>query len=64
MGVLNITPDSFSDGGQFLDPADLQRRQMGQQGRGIIDVGAEASSFFARESCPWTRRSSFGGWFR
>ena len=45
MGILNITPDSFSDGGQFLDPATAVEHgvQMAQQGAAIIDVGAEST---------------------
>ncbi|MDA0738605.1 MAG: dihydropteroate synthase [Nitrospirae bacterium] len=45
MGVLNITPDSFSDGGRFLDPRHaLDRAQkMVEEGVDIIDVGAESS---------------------
>jgi dihydropteroate synthase len=43
MGVLNITPDSFSDGGQFLAPSDAlaQAERMIAEGADIIDVGAE-----------------------
>jgi dihydropteroate synthase len=45
MGVLNVTPDSFSDGGQFLDPdaAIEQARRMIAEGADLIDVGAESS---------------------
>ena len=45
MGVLNVTPDSFSDGGQFLDPhAALQQAQrMIDEGADIIDIGAEST---------------------
>ena len=45
MGVLNVTPDSFSDGGQFLDPhfAVDQAQQMIADGVDIIDVGAEST---------------------
>jgi dihydropteroate synthase len=45
MGVLNITPDSFSDGGQFLDPARAleQAARMIQEGADIIDIGAEST---------------------
>ncbi len=45
MGILNITPDSFSDGGQFLDPAAAmsQAQRMIEDGADIIDVGAESS---------------------
>jgi dihydropteroate synthase len=45
MGVLNITPDSFSDGGQFMSPerALAQARRMIAEGADIIDIGAESS---------------------
>jgi len=45
MGVLNLTPDSFSDGGQWLAVADAIRRglEMQDQGADIIDVGGESS---------------------
>ncbi|QDP25026.1 dihydropteroate synthase [Bradyrhizobium cosmicum] len=45
MGVLNITPDSFSDGGEFIAPAlALQRaRAMIDAGVDIIDIGAEST---------------------
>ena len=45
MGVLNITPDSFSDGGRFLAPehALAQARRMVTEGADIIDVGAEST---------------------
>jgi dihydropteroate synthase len=45
MGVLNITPDSFSDGGPFLDPQAAVRhaQRMAGEGADIIDVGAESS---------------------
>jgi dihydropteroate synthase len=45
MGVLNITPDSFSDGGRFLDPAAAidQARRMIAQGVDMLDVGAEST---------------------
>jgi dihydropteroate synthase len=45
MGVLNITPDSFSDGGRFLAPehALAQARRMINEGADIIDVGAEST---------------------
>jgi dihydropteroate synthase len=41
MGILNVTPDSFSDGGQFLDPekAVMHALQMLDDGADIIDVG-------------------------
>ncbi len=45
MGVLNVTPDSFSDGGIFLDPAVAERQamKMEREGAHIIDVGGESS---------------------
>jgi len=45
MGILNVTPDSFSDGGQFFDSAVAiaHARQMAQDGADIIDVGAEST---------------------
>jgi dihydropteroate synthase len=45
MGVLNITPDSFSDGGRFLAPehALAQARRMVAESADIIDVGAEST---------------------
>lgn len=45
MGVLNTTPDSFSDGGRFLSPADARARidQLLSDGADVIDIGAESS---------------------
>jgi dihydropteroate synthase len=45
MGILNITPDSFSDGGQFLDPevAIAHARRMAAEGADILDIGAEST---------------------
>ena len=45
MGVLNVTPNSFSDGGRFLDPqaAIAHARAMIAEGADLIDVGAESS---------------------
>lgn len=45
MGILNVTPDSFSDGGQFLDPdlALTQARRMIAEGADILDIGAEST---------------------
>lgn len=45
MGVLNVTPDSFSDGGRFLgrDAAVAQARRMLDEGAAIIDIGGESS---------------------
>jgi dihydropteroate synthase len=45
MGVLNVTPDSFSDGGRFIDPdrAVTQAQRMIADGADIIDIGAEST---------------------
>ena len=45
MGVLNVTPDSFSDGGEFfsLDSALAHAEQMIAEGADIIDVGGEST---------------------
>ena len=45
MGVLNVTPDSFSDGGLFFDPRDAIDRgiQMAEAGAHIVDVGGEST---------------------
>ena len=45
MGILNVTPDSFSDGGRFvgLDAAIAQAKKLAADGADIIDVGAEST---------------------
>ncbi len=45
MGILNLTPDSFSDGGKYLKPADALAHalKMQDEGADIIDVGAEST---------------------
>jgi len=45
MGILNVTPDSFSDGGQFADPATAVARaqEMLAQGAALVDVGGEST---------------------
>jgi dihydropteroate synthase len=45
MGVLNVTPDSFSDGGRFLDPAAAvaQAQRLAAEGADILDIGAEST---------------------
>lgn len=45
MGVLNVTPDSFSDGGRFLDTAAAIEHgmRMAEQGADIIDIGGEST---------------------
>jgi dihydropteroate synthase len=45
MGVVNVTPDSFSDGGRYLDPAQAiaHARQLVADGADIVDVGGEST---------------------
>src|SRR5215472_15935295 len=45
MGVLNVTPDSFSDGGKYLDPdaAFARAVELEEQGADILDIGAEST---------------------
>ena len=45
MGILNVTPDSFSDGGLFCDPdqAVMRARQMVEEGADILDIGGEST---------------------
>ncbi len=51
MGILNVTPDSFSDGGLWLDPdaAIKHGLEMAEQGAAIIDVGGESTRPGAHE---------------
>ena len=50
MGVVNVTPDSFSDGGEFLEPqaAIAHARQLIEEGADILDIGGESSRPGAR----------------
>ncbi|HSX33274.1 MAG TPA: dihydropteroate synthase [Candidatus Saccharimonadales bacterium] len=45
VGILNVTPDSFSDGGEFLDPAAAvaQADELFRSGAALVDVGAEST---------------------
>ncbi len=45
MGILNVTPDSFSDGGAFVDPASAlrQAQRLVEDGADILDIGAEST---------------------
>ncbi|HEX7955112.1 MAG TPA: dihydropteroate synthase, partial [Burkholderiales bacterium] len=45
MGIVNVTPDSFSDGGHFLDPGSAVERalQLLDEGADILDIGGESS---------------------
>lgn len=73
MGILNVTPDSFSDGGEYLNPEAAIRRasDLIAQGADIIDLGAEstrpgpsrsAKRCRSRGCCPvWTRSARLAG---
>ena len=60
MGILNLTPDSFSDGGRFVaaEAALAHARRMAAEGADIIDIGGEfdeargAASRRGRRACP------------
>lgn len=45
MGILNVTPDSFSDGGRYFQPQQAadRARQMADEGAGMIDIGAQST---------------------
>ena len=45
MGILNVTPDSFADGGLYLDPAAAEAAavEMAERGADMIDVGGEST---------------------
>jgi len=45
MGIVNVTPDSFSDGGEFLDPerAIAHGRELADEGADILDIGGEST---------------------
>jgi dihydropteroate synthase len=60
MGIVNVTPDSFSDGGQFLDPAAAIARaeQLVREGADVIDIGGESTRPSATPVSPeveWAR---------
>jgi dihydropteroate synthase len=59
MGVLNITPDSFSDGGQFLDPEKALEHglRMLDDGADIIDIGGESTRPGARVNPPGSSKA-------
>jgi dihydropteroate synthase len=54
MGVLNVTPDSFSDGGRYLDAGTARARaiEMARSGADIIDIGGESTRPGASEVSP------------
>ncbi|MFM2356357.1 MAG: hypothetical protein RLZZ528_2093 [Pseudomonadota bacterium] len=43
MGVLNVTPDSFSDGGRFTDPEAAQTQARAMSGADLLDIGGEST---------------------
>src|SRR6187399_2298160 len=45
MGILNVTPDSFSDGGRYVEPDQAYARalQLEEEGADILDIGAEST---------------------
>ncbi|MBP5178052.1 MAG: dihydropteroate synthase, partial [Lachnospiraceae bacterium] len=45
MGILNVTPDSFSDGGRYnsLDKALMRAEEMISEGADVIDIGGEST---------------------
>jgi dihydropteroate synthase len=54
MGVLNVTPDSFSDGGQFIAPesALAQAHRMIAEGADIVDIGGESTRPYGAQPVP------------
>ena len=62
MGVVNVTPDSFSDGGRFLDPtaavAEVERQAA--EGATIVDVGGESTRPNAAPTSPETEWARIG----
>ena len=50
MGVCNVTPDSFSDGGRYLQPSDAKRRlaELVREGADLVDIGGESTRPGAR----------------
>lgn len=54
MGIVNVTPDSFSDGGRFLDPdvAIAHARSLRAQGADMLDVGGESTRPGAERVAP------------
>jgi dihydropteroate synthase len=53
MGVLNVTPDSFSDGGRFLDPqaAISQAQRLAGESADLLDIGAESTRPYGGPVC-------------
>ena len=61
MGVVNVTPDSFSDGGRYLaaDAAIAHALRLDAEGADILDIGGESTRPGCRSR--WTSRRSCGG---
>jgi dihydropteroate synthase len=59
MGVLNVTPDSFSDGGRYFDPTAAVEHglRMLEEGAAIVDVGGESTRPGAKTQAPTTEES-------
>ena len=59
MGIVNVTPDSFSDGGRFhaADAAIAQAERLIQAGADIIDIGGESTRPFAPAVSPDEERA-------
>ena len=59
MGIVNVTPDSFSDGGQFLDPAAAvaHGERLISEGADILDIGGESTRPGAHVEMPATRHA-------
>ena len=62
MGILNVTPDSFSDGGKFIDKEVAVNRalQMIEEGADIIDIGGESTRPGYTPVDLWPVRTSTG----
>ena len=54
VGILNITPDSFSDGGKYIEPTNAQKHliELIQDGADIIDIGAESTKPYSSDVLP------------
>jgi hypothetical protein len=61
MGVVNVTPDSFSDGGLYIDAekAVVRAEQLLDEGATIIDVGGRVDA--SRNAEPFRKKKSGGG---
>jgi dihydropteroate synthase len=67
MGVVNVTPDSFSDGGKFFDGATAvaQGLRLAAEGAAIIDIGGESTRPFSDPvQIRYPLKRKFAGWCR